>query len=227
MTAGWLLALLGSWCLVSAVAGHQCATSDSREATSVCATGAVAGVEADSSSMLQVAGTKAGHEHRTTVLPNTGGTDIGVDGGHGRACRYRHPNDNSESYYRLFTTWPISSYGGCSAACSMERGRGCQGWEWSPGRCELWEVPPLSSTYMQGFVCGRYAPPHYIFEPVKRPFGEAVRAACRRNHPGDNSESYYKIESESSQLGCQQRCLADVFLHRVRVLSAEPLRIVA
>jgi len=76
-----------------------------------------------------------------------------VDGGRDRACRGATPADNSALYYRVVGS--IRSLEQCQSQCwQME---GCQGVEYSRGRCEVWTRPQgiQASIVLSGFSCWR------------------------------------------------------------------------
>ncbi|CAE7223056.1 EXPA12 [Symbiodinium sp. CCMP2456] len=65
------------------------------------------------------------------------GRFVPVDGGSDRACRGATPADNSAAYYRVVGS--IRSLEQCQSQCRQTEG--CQGVEYSRGRCEVWTRP--------------------------------------------------------------------------------------
>lgn len=128
-----------------------------------------------------------------------------VDGGMDRACRGASVDDNSPTYYKVLSE---SLLEGCQAKCRAQPG--CQGIEFSKGRCEIWmRAEGIQSTKpLQGYECMRYnqasngIPTSSDFEPVD---GDIDRA-CRGADPSDNSPTYYEVFPEATLEGCRARC---------------------
>ncbi|CAE7793546.1 EXPA12 [Symbiodinium microadriaticum] len=85
-------------------------------------------------------------------LPTTG-RFVPVDGGSDRACRGATPADNSAEYYRVVGS--LRSLEQCQSRCRQTEG--CQGVEYSRGRCEVWTRPQgiQASIVLSGFSCWR------------------------------------------------------------------------
>ncbi|CAE7896705.1 manF, partial [Symbiodinium microadriaticum] len=89
----------------------------------------------------------------TTTTPMMG-TWPPVDGGDGRACRGASRSDNSADYYTVLPG--LVNLDTCKARCQITNG--CQGVEFSIGRCEIWTRPGgiQASIALQGFTCLGY-----------------------------------------------------------------------
>ena len=77
-------------------------------------------------------------------------------GGGNRACRGVHPGDNYDGNYVV--QWRIDQED-CMARCVASR-RMCTGFEYTPGRCEVWtqSIEAVSEQELPGYSCFKRVP---------------------------------------------------------------------
>ncbi|CAE8711556.1 unnamed protein product [Polarella glacialis] len=112
-----------------------------------------------------------------------------VDGGINRACRGLDASDNHPAHYTIHSTTSVQT---CKALCIGTPG--CQGLEYSWGRCEVWtRLRGVGGSVSQaGFLCLRYKSwdPSDIIDSFLPADGGAGRA-CRGADKTDRNPSHY------------------------------------
>ncbi|OLQ11054.1 Inter-alpha-trypsin inhibitor heavy chain H4 [Symbiodinium microadriaticum] len=118
-----------------------------------------------------------------------------VDGGMNRACRGADANDNSQSYFQVFTVTGLED---CKNRCRETTG--CVGIEFINSRCEVWtrRAGIEASFELANYQCLQAL----AFHPVD---GGSDRA-CRGASVTDNSPDYYVVFPETSLADCKDRC---------------------
>jgi len=118
-----------------------------------------------------------------------------VDGGMNRACRGADANDNSQSYFQVFTVTGLED---CKSRCRETMG--CVGIEFINTRCEVWtrRAGIEASFELANYQCLQAV----AFHPVD---GGSDRA-CRGASVTDNSPDYYVVFPETSLADCKDRC---------------------
>jgi len=118
-----------------------------------------------------------------------------VDGGVNRACRGADANDNSQSYFQVFTVTGLQD---CKNRC--QETTGCVGIEFINTRCEVWtrRAGIEASFELANYQCLQAL----AFHPVD---GGSDRA-CRGASITDNSPDYYVVFPETSLADCKDRC---------------------
>ncbi|CAE8629126.1 unnamed protein product [Polarella glacialis] len=112
-----------------------------------------------------------------------------VDGGIDRACRGLDASDNHPAHYTIHSTTSVQT---CKALCIGTAG--CQGLEYSYGRCEVWTRlrGVGGSVDLTGSLCLRYKSwdPSDIIDSFLPADGGAGRA-CRGADKTDKNQGYY------------------------------------
>jgi len=118
-----------------------------------------------------------------------------VDGGVNRACRGADPNDNSASYFEVFTVTDLED---CKNRCRQRSG--CVGIEFINTRCEVW-------TRRAGIEASFQLANYQCLEALAfHPVDGGIDRACRGASVTDNSADYYVVFSETSLAACKSRC---------------------